>query len=361
MGEGPFERILVWLPNWVGDVVMATPLLRALRGGFGSARIDYVGRPAALEVMAGTEWADGMIPDRTSWLGDWASLARRLRAERYNLAVLLPNSLRTALIAAWGRAERILGYDRDWRGRWLTDKVETPRDDRRRPKVVPQIDYYIGIGEFLGVPCDDRGMTLRLRPEDRAAADAELRAAGVEAGRPLVMVNPGASYGSSKMWMPERYAGVADALIESRGAQVIVHAAPSERGVAGRVVGAMARKPAMHFADRDSTIGLLKALLARSSLLITNDTGARHVAAAMDTPVVTLFGSTDPERTRLDYARERIVRVDVPCSPCQRKRCPLPRGPGHHECMTTITSEMVLQAASELLDLAAAPSHRSST
>jgi len=99
-----------------------------------------------------------------------------------------------------------------------------------------------------------------------------------------------------------------------------------------------------------NSIGLLKALVDRADLLITNDTGARHVAAALGSAVVTIFGATDPNRTTLDYDRERIVRADVPCGPCQKKRCPLPAGPERHQCMLKIPPETVVAAAEELLD-----------
>ena len=112
----------------------------------------------------------------------------------------------------------------------------------------------------------------------------------------------------------------------------------------------MRRAPAVSFDERDNTLGLLKSLVRRCSLVITGDTGVRHFAAAFDTPVVTLFGSTDPVWASIDYDKERIIRVDVPCAPCQKKRCPLPEGPEHHQCMEKITPEMVLAAAEELLD-----------
>jgi heptosyltransferase-2 len=169
------------------------------------------------------------------------------------------------------------------------------------------------------------------------------------------MLNPGASFGPSKMWPADRYAALGDALIEKWGAQVIVNAAPAERAVAAAVVAAMKHKLLLHFADRDNSLGLLKGLLSRTDLLVTNDTGARHVGAAMGAAVVTIFGSTDPDWTRLDYPRERLVRTAVECAPCQKKRCRLPAGPTRHRCMTAIPVEMVLAAAEELLQGPRAP------
>jgi heptosyltransferase-2 len=351
MPSGDFKRILVWLPNWVGDVVMATPTLAALRGHFGSARITLVGRPVALALLKGSAWADETIADAAGGanvLGS-ISLARRLRPERFDLAVLLPNSFRTAFIARAAGAKRIAGYARDGRGWLLQDKLSPPRDSRGKLTPVPALQYYARLAALLGADCKDMPMSLPLSVADAAAAEEELRRCGADPDRPIVMLNPGAAFGTSKLWAAERYAQLADALIQKHGAQVIVNAAPAERATAAEVVGAMKHKPLLHFADRDNSLGLLKGLLARTDLLVTNDTGARHVGAAMGSAVVTIFGSTDPEWTRLDYPRERLVRVDVSCSPCQKKFCRLPAGLSHHQCMTGITAERVLAAAEELL------------
>jgi heptosyltransferase-2 len=347
------RRIAVFLPNWVGDVVMATPSLRALRACFPDARITYVGRPAALATLAGSKHADDVICDRCGRPGRAAGLlclAQRLRRERLDLAVLLPNSFRAALAARLGGARRILGYDRDGRGWMLTDKLPPPRGADGRYVPVSARDYYADLVALLGARCRRQRMSLPVLPADQAAADAVLSEAGVDGRRPLVMLNPGASFGTSKMWDASRYAALADLLIERLGARIIVNAAPNERHVAAWVAAAMRNAPAVSFAERLNTLGLLKGLLKRCDLLVTNDTGARHLAAALGIGVVTIFGSTDPQWSRIDCPRERIVRVDVECSPCQEKLCAQPAGPAYHRCMELIPPEMVFSAAAELLD-----------
>ncbi len=359
MAAGEPEKILVFLPNWVGDAVMATPVLAALRRHFGSARIAHLGRPAALATVSGCDWADEVLEDRPGQPPPGLSFLRlvgRIRRGGYDLAVLLPNSFRTAAAARLGSVKRIAGYDRDGRGWLLTDKILPPLDETGRLKPVPTIDYYIQLVEMLGLRCDSRSMSLCVsQADDQSARDLlEVAGAGVGApGRPLVMLNPGASFGPTKMWDLLRYAAVADELISRRGAQIIINAAPAERQIAAQVGQEMRHKPAVNFAERDNTIGLLKGLMRRCSLLITNDTGARHVAAALGIGVVTLFGSTDPAWTRIDYDLERMIRVDLPCSPCQSKTCSQPPGPMYHQCMTAITTEMVMEAAEELLDILA--------
>jgi heptosyltransferase-2 len=245
------------------------------------------------------------------------------------------------------------------RGWLLTERLAPPRDEAGRLAPVSAVDYYLSLAALLGVGGEGGGpsrrMELAVSEADRAAAEAEFSAAGVRTDRPVVMLNPGAAFGPSKMWDPQRFAAVADALAERLGAQIIINAAPAEQAVARAVEEAMVHPPAISFAGRANTIGLLKGLMARSDVLITNDTGARHVAAALGIGVVTLFGSTDPRWARIDYEKERIIRVHVPCAPCQRRMCFQPAGPAYHQCMGHITPDMVIQAAAELLARRAAP------
>jgi len=376
-------HILVFLPNWVGDVVMATPVLRSLREGFGESRITYFGRKIALDVLAGNTWADESLVDESRnkpRICNFLRTARRLARCRAEVALLLPNSFRSALLGRFSQATRRIGYGRDGRAWLLTDPLAPQRDATGKFLPVPMIDYYAKLlRQGLGVEISSRQMELPLRPADLAAAEQLLGGAGYsksqpscstaapgcgalsetlnkktaegDCATPLVMLNPGASFGTSKLWPADRYAALADMLAEQRGARIIINASPSqaERDLAGRVEQAMTHKPLLNFARLDNNLGLLKGLLSLCDLLVTNDTGARHIAAAMGTAVVTVFGSTDPRWAQIDYPAERIVRVEVPCSPCQQKFCPLPPGPQHHRCMKAISPESVATAATELL------------
>ena len=346
------QNIAIVLPNWVGDVVMATPALRALRERFPDAYITHFGKAASLAVLAGGDLADDQMPDRSRQYPPASSFiaqVRRIRRRSFDLAVLLPNSFRSASLFWLGGARQRAGYSRDGRGWMLTHRLLPMRDEDGEFLPVPTIEYYNALARMLGAKADSWQMSLPVAPADQAAAEALLAEAGVDRARPLVMLNPGAAFGPSKLWPAERYAAVADALIERRGAQIIINAAPKERDIAAAVAAAMRHAPAINFAERDNSIGLLKALLRHTSLLVTNDTGARHFAAALGAAVVTIFGSTDPTWARLDYPRERQLHVQVPCGPCQQKVCTQPQGDTFHQCMTAISAEMVLDAAEELL------------
>ena len=360
-------KIAVFLPNWIGDVVMATPALRALRLHFACDEISYIGRSGPLVVLAGSTWADQTIIDfsgqragkrsgqkgpdgkKTSSLAGFINLAMYLRRQKFDLGIVLPNSFRTALLGYLGGIGKLAGYARDGRS-WLLDVKLQPQRNSLGFVPVPAIDYYNALASAVGAQASSRQMELPVVEADEQAAEGLLGEADIDRSRPIVMLNPGAAFGTSKLWPADRYAGLADELIQRHSAQIIINAAPAEKSIAAEVAGNMTHKPTINFAQRHNSLGLLKSLLRRCSLLVTNDTGARHIAAAVGAKVVTIFGSTDPDWTTLYYGQERIIRTNVPCAPCQQKICPQPAGPFYHQCMAAISVQSVLAAAEELLD-----------
>ena len=347
------RNIAVFLPTWVGDAVMATPALRALRRAGGEAKITYIGTPAALETLDSLAFFDDRIVDAARdgrGKAGFIRLTRAIRRGRFDLVVLLTNSFRSAAAASLAGVPRLAGYARDGRAWLLTDRLHPPRGADGRFEPTPACEYYAALVESLGAPCASMQPALAVAPRDAETAEAMLAAAHV-GSRPLVMLNPGASFGVSKMWAPRRFAAVADELISRHGVRILINVSPGERPIGRAVADAMRRPVALNMADHDGTIGLLKALACQCVLLITNDTGARHVAAAFGIGVITLFGSTDPRWSEIQYAKERTVRVPLPCSPCQLPLCPQPAGPLYHKCMEDITPDMVLREAEALLPL----------
>ncbi len=334
------------MPNWVGDVVLATPALRAMRSHFAESRITYLLKPYVNDLVAGSPWMDDVI----TWRGRRGKEAKRgflrtvgtLRRADYDLAVLLSNSFRSALLASTAGITTRLGYDRDGRGILLTDRLVAPRESG---KYVPtsMVAYYNALVAYLG--CEP-GMKLELHTEaaDEAELDARLADCEPPGDGPLVIINPGAAFGSAKCWLPERFAEVGQRLIEERDASVLISCAPSEREMAG-AISQLIRQPHVLLDDPVVSLRLLKALIRRSDLLVTNDTGPRHFAVAFDVPAVTIFGPTHPEWTETGYTNERKVLVEVDCGPCMKRVCPL-----DHRCMTQITADAVVAASSELLD-----------
>ncbi len=223
-----------------------------------------MGCAAAREVLSGLEWADEILDDvsrgpRRSVL----QAASLVRQGRYDLAVLLPNSFRSALVARLAGVKRRLGYARDGRGFLLTDRLEAPRHTYGRLMPVPAISYYLSLIGKLGCPADDRGMQLAVEKPFAAAAQEMLEKAGVGADDPLVIINPGASFGSSKLWPVDRFAAVADRLYEQSGARIVVNCGPHEQEISGAMEAAMRHKPAISMAHIGPSLGILKALAAR--------------------------------------------------------------------------------------------------
>lgn len=338
------RNILVILPSWVGDVVMATPALRSIRARYPQARITYLLRLNLVDLLAGAPWFDHVEtwpPRGWSGLAGFAALIRRLRAARFDLAVIFPNSFRTALAAFLARAQRRVGFDRDGRGLLLTDRLKPMRRGRSFVPV-PMLDYYRQLVRAIDCPDDNERLELHATQRDVATLDERLNTAD---GRPIAVLNPGASYGVAKCWPAQRYAALADALTERHDLHVVVTCGPAERDVANRFRAA-ARRPYTLFVDPPLGLGPLKALMQRARIMITNDTGPRHFAAAFNVPVVTIFGSSDPAWTECRHSLERKVMTQLDCQPCMKRVCPL----GHHNCMKMIEVGQVMAAVEELLD-----------
>lgn len=350
------NRILVVQPNWVGDAVMATPTLRAIRERFPKAHISYLMRRYVKPLYTGMPWADQLLTYRTGkGIGKAGrglfDLAARLRAGKFDLAILLPNSFRSALLCQMAGIDRVVGYDRDGRGFLLTDKL-LPTKDRGRFVPTPIVRTYMSLARYLGSTSTDLSMQLFVTESENREAEQILARAGLDpaicrpAGKgqsPLVMINPGAQYGAAKCWLPENFAAVADRFTQQRGATVLISAAPRERKIVEAIQSHL-KHPAIDLSSLGLSLGALKEIIRRCDLMVTNDTGPRHIAAAMGVPVVTIFGPTFPEWTEIDFPLERIVQVKVFCGPCQKKICPL-----DHRCMKRITPEMVGDTATQLL------------
>jgi len=295
------ERLLIELPSWIGDVVMATPVLRAAREALPKAQIAGLMRPGIDVLLAGCPWIDERIVAQTKGLGGVVRGARAVRRFRPDAAILLPNSFRSALALRLGGAPTRVGYARDGRGFLLT----APLDVERKKGPTPTLDYYVRLAAFaFGRAIHDRAPTLFVSEEERAAADRLLE--GV--GSPFVVLNPGANK-PTKRWPAARFAAAGDALAARQGMSVVVNGSPGERDVVDAVVDGCAAG-AVNLVERGVTLGSLKAVIERAALLVTNDTGPRHIAAALGTPTVVLFGPTDHRWTTLPVRTERLLLAE---------------------------------------------------
>lgn len=338
-------RILVVIPNWVGDVVMATPVLAALRAHFATARITYLLRPYVADVVAGGGWHDDVLhwPPGRGLRHEWGllSLVRRLRTARFDLALLLTNSFRAALAAWLGGARRRVGYARDGRGVLLTDRLR-PQREAGAFRPFPVLDSYAALAEHVGAAVEDRRLRLGVTPEQEAAGHALLGQHGLRQTA-YALLNPGAAFGAAKCWPPDRFAALCDALREQVGLWPVLFGAPGELPLLRRIAS-QARGPVAVCERPGTTLGSLKVLVRGARLMVCNDTGPRHYALAFGVPTVTLFGPTHQAWTDTGYAGELKLQVPVPCGPCQLRACPL-----DHRCLTALTVDHALHAVRNVL------------
>jgi len=341
------RRVLVRLPNPLGDAVMATPALRALRRGLPGAEITVLALPHHQGLLRGNTSFDRFLPYRGRGWRDLSARAKSLRAGGFDAAVILPDSPRSALDPFVARIPRRIGYARNLPRRLLlTDPIAPPLEGRKRVPI-SMIERYLRVARRLGVPDAGCAMELRVGDEGREAALALLAGNGVAREEPLLLVAPGAAYGASKLWPPEHFARASDEIRDRFGLLPVIAPAPNpeEIAIARRVSDAI-RGRHVALLEPDPSLEVFVAIVARASLVLSNDTGPRHVAVALDRPVVTLMGPTDPRHTAHLLARQRVLFEDVACRPCGQKVCPL----GDQRCLVRLAPERAVTAAGELLE-----------
>lgn len=344
--------VAVFLPNWIGDAVMATPALRALRTHFRGVRMVGVVKPYVAGLLEGGDWFDDLI---LAHGGPWAqsvpAVAWKLRRMQVDLAVLFPNSFRVALTAWLGRCQQRVGYARYARTALLTDSLAPDREPDGSLRISPIIDAYNRLAEKVGCPPPAREMELFTTPADERAADRVWEVLKYGDLPEVVCLNPGAAFGSAKHWPTDYFAALARQLVDQRDSAVLVLCGPAERETA-REIAARAGTPRVAalgevvagLEGMKLYLGLTKACIRRCDLLVTTDSGPRHFAAAFDRPVVTLFGPTHIAWTETYHPRALHLQKQVDCGPCQRRVCPV-----DHRCMKRLTPDEVLAAAESLL------------
>jgi heptosyltransferase-2 len=344
-------KVALFLPNWVGDVVMATPALRALREHFPAAHVIGILKPYVAGVLEGSPWLDDQLflDSRGPWSQRLLAVALRLRRERIDSAVLFPNSFRSGLVAWLGGCRQRIGYARYGRGPLLTKSLSPVCDPNGKLTPSPILDAYNRLAEAAGCSPPSRRLELFTTPRDEKAADAVWDAANFSAYPEIICLNPGAAFGSAKYWPVENFAWLARALVDRRGSGVLVLCGPGERDLARRIARLSCCPHVHSLADQPLSLGLTKACVRRADLLVTTDSGPRHFAAAFGRPVVTLFGPTHIAWTETNYARAVHLQKQVSCGPCQRRVCPL-----DHRCMTGLTPVEVFATAMNILEPLAA-------
>jgi len=327
-----FRNLLVRVPNWLGDQILATPALSAVRARYPSARITGHGGKGASLLYQGGPWFDDFVVH-----GKEASMFRQaadLRGRGFDACLLLTGSFRTAAVAFLARIPHRIGYR--WSGRTplLTAHWHRPRPGGKKAPYPTKL-YFLDLVGKLGATGGGR-VTIPLTDGERERADAWFRSQGIAPGEPVLAMCVGAAFGPSKLWPARYFAAAADHMGERFGARVVVLCAPGEESI-GAAVRGLARRPLVDTGLAPLSIDVLKGVIARSRALLTNDTGPRHIAASFRIPIVCVMGSTDPTYTDTDMEQTTVLREEVECSPCHLKICPI-----DHRCMERLTPGKVL-------------------
>ena len=340
--QDSIDKILVWLPWPMGDAILCTPALRAIRQRFASSVISFLGRPVVQEVLSPGSFNDVWLEQKDSGP---VAIAKQLRKHKFTHAILFKNSFASALAVFLARIPVRTGYCRDGRGFLLTDRLYPSKLADGRFEAVSMLDYYLAIAAWLGADIADRSLELAVEPESETKLNVKLPEIADTKG-PVVVLVPGGAFGPSKCWPSARFAQTADRLICDYNATIIISVSPepAEKKIAAEICD-LSKHKLINLADSPLGLGELKSLYSVADLVISNDTGPRHIAIALRRKVVTLFGPNDPAWTVAGYENEIQIVGDVPCAPCAKSVCEKPE----HLCMEAITVEMVCQAAKKLL------------
>ena len=381
-------NLLVWLPSPMGDAVLCTPALRAIRQHFKSCQIAFFAKSVVREVLSPSSFNDIWLEQQDN---NPFRIAKTLGVHKFTHAILFKNSFASGLAVFLARIPSRIGYAREGRSLFLTDKLYPPKLHPRRfacPlvsrktrrgasqkrssggkfKPLSMIDYYFAIASALGADTTDRKLELFIDPQEEQRLRAKLPEVfnpvrnstkgyeygekgeisnGVNCDGPIVAIVPGGAFGPSKCWLSERFAQTADWLITNYNATVVVSvsSAPAEKQIANEICNSSKHK-LVNLAERPVSLGELKSLFSIADLVISNDTGPRHIAIALRRKVISLFGPNDPTWTDTSYENEIQLIGNVPCAPCGRPVCKK----SEHLCMQAITAESVCKAARQLLE-----------
>lgn len=328
-------KILVVAPSWIGDTVLAQPLFKLLHARHPGLAIDVLAPHWTLPVLARMPEVRRGIPSPFLHgdlkLGERRRLGRELAAEGYDQAIVLPNTFKSALVPLFAGIRVRTGYIGELR-HWLLNDVRI-LDKALLPQIVQR---YAALGLPRGEELKPPLPTLSLRV-DEAARRALLDRFGLDRVRPAAVLCPGAEFGPAKRWPARYFAELAQGLA-ARGCAVWLIGSQNDRQAGAEIeqaAGGVCRNLC-----GETTLSEAIDLLGSSSLVVSNDSGLMHVAAALGRPLIALYGSSSPAFTPPLSSRAQILKLDLPCSPCFQRVCPL----GHFNCMMQLTPDRVLAA-----------------
>jgi heptosyltransferase II len=332
------EKILIRSTNWIGDAVMTTPAIRSIRRHFPRACITLLAQPWVADVFQACPHIDRIIlyekQGKHQGIKGLLRLSASLRTEGYDLALLLQNAFEAALISLLARIPVRAGYASDARGLLLTHGIPQPQ----KPYSKHHVHYYQELLQGLGIQTAENRLELFIDSAELRRVDPLLAETFSRQQKPLIGLNPGAAYGPAKRWPKEKYAALAEQLLASTGGNLLVFGTAADQE-AGTLIAAAAPDRVLDLTGK-THLAFALACISRCQVFVTNDSGLMHVAAALNIPLVVLFGSTDAVATGPFSERATVIRKPLSCSPCLKSHCPQ----GHFQCMEQIAVEEVAHA-----------------
>lgn len=342
-------RLGIFLPNWIGDVAMATPAIRALRRMVGDGQMTAVMRPYVAEALSGNPWFDAQVLYEKKSTADaaflWPAVQQKLREAKFDAVVLLTNSLRTGWMAYRSGTPQRIGMVGNLRSPLLTTRVYPPRQGRR-VLTIPPINGYLQVAYAAGASPESPTMELHTTEADERAADAAWRRLELPTNGRVVILNTGGAFGAAKDWPAASFTQLALRLVRERDAHVVLNCGPAERQAVRNIVAEAHDDRITSLADEPALpIGLTKAMIRRANLLVTTDSGPRFFGVAFGVPTVSLFGPTSTEFTRTGASHDKTLSLGLGCQPCMARTCPFQ----HHRCMKDLSVDRVWAAIDEVL------------
>jgi len=335
------KNVLVRGVNWVGDAVMTLPALRALKKALPEARISLLVKPWVSPLFEKDPHVDEIILYSEEYHGIMGKIriSRMLHEKGFCSAVLFQNAFDAAFIAFLAGIKERVGYNRDGRGFLLTTAVPVPANGQK----IHHIHYYLNLLERVGIRTGFSTPFIYLSLEERLAARDQLK----DMKRPILGINPGAAYGSAKRWFPERFAEVANWFLKDTMGSVVIFGGKNEVGIA-QEINKLIPESKLLLAGKTSLRELVS-LISESDVFLTNDSGPLHIAYAVGTPLIAIFGSTDPELTgpppQSEISSSVVVTHDISCGPCFERTCEN----NDLRCMYDITSDDVYLSIKRIL------------
>jgi heptosyltransferase-2 len=329
--------------NWIGDAIMTTPAIRAIRKKFPHAQITLLAKPWVAPVFQYSPHIDNIMQyDSNGYhagLNGKIQLIKDIRNQNFDTAILLQNAIEAAILVFGAGIKRRVGFNTDARGVLLTHAVPISK----AIKSIHQTRYYVKMLESAGIPNAGLDLELFIGTSDSLSAYRYLQKINASPDIRWIGMNPSATYGTAKQWFPKRFAQLADRIAKNYHASILIFGGPKDKQL-GEQVCEMMQTPAVNLAGQ-TTLGMAMALIQKCHAFVTNDSGLMHIACALQTPLIAIFGSTNPITTGPIGNMSHIIQVKAPCSPCLLTDCPKK----HHICMDAVSVDMVYQKLEELL------------